>query len=85
MATGAKGWKDPSKGSTKKRETMPANVFLDSKNKKYPVKKKSRGQWKYSRSGLMAALSRAAAQHQTSIVATARRILKREFGYEAKN
>lgn len=84
MANGAKGWKDPSKGSEKKRETMPASAFLDSKNRRYPVKKKSGGQWKYSRAGLMAALSRAAGQHESSIVAKARRILKREFNYQAK-
>lgn len=81
MPSGSKGWKDPSKGSDKKREEMPASVFLDSKNRRYPVKKKSGGEWKYSRSGLMAALSRATAQHETSIVAKAKRILKREFGY----
>lgn len=81
MSSGSKGWKDPSKGSEKKREEMPASVFLDSKNRRYPVKKKSGGEWKYSRSGLMAALSRAAAQHETSIVTKAKRILKREFGY----
>lgn len=85
MASGNKGWRDPSKGSSKKREEMPASVFLDSKNRRYPVKKKSGGQWKYSRSGLMAALSRAAGQHETTIVNKARRILKREFNYEGKD
>lgn len=84
MPNGSKGWKDPSKGSKQKREEMPASVFLDSKNRRYPVKKKSGGEWKYSRSGLMAALSRAAAQHESAIVAKAKRILKREFGYTSE-
>lgn len=83
MSQGAKGWKDPSKGSEKKREGMPASAFLDSKGRRYPVKRKSGGTWKYSRAGLMAALSRAAGQHEASIVAKAKRILKREFNYTA--
>lgn len=81
MSNGSKGWKDPSKGSEKKREDMPATCFLDTKNRRYPYKKKSGGKWVPSRSGLMAAKSRAAGQHEQSLVAKADRLLKKYFNY----
>lgn len=81
MPKGSKGWKDPSKGSEKKREEMPASAFLDTKNRRYPFKKKQNGKWVPSRSGLMAAKSRAAGQHEAALVAKADRLLKRYFNY----
>ena len=76
-------WNDPSKGSEKKRQEMPASCFLDTKNRKYPFKVKRNGQWVPSRRGLIAAKSRAAQQHKSELVAKADRLLKRHFNYEA--
>ena len=69
-------WTGP---SDKERKNMPASAFLDSKNKKYPYKTKRNGEWKPSRSGLIAAKSRAAQQHKPSLVAKADRLLSRYF------
>lgn len=69
-------WKGPSDST---RNNMPATAFLDTKNKKYPYKTKRDGSWKPSRSGLIAAKSRAAQQHKPSLVSKANRLLNRYF------
>ena len=72
-------WNPPAQG-TKKREAMPASAFLNSKEKKYPYKVKREGKWVVSKSGLRAAISRAAQQGDTSIENRARRMYQRLFG-----
>ena len=75
-------WNPPGQG-TKKREAMPASCFLLPGQKKYPFKVKRAGKWVPSRSGLMAALKRAAQQKNTAVEAKARALLKRHFGYQS--
>ena len=71
-------WTGP---SDKQRKSMPASAFLDSKNKRYPVKTKDKsGEWKYSKAGLTAAKKRAILQKEPSIANKADRLLARNFG-----
>ena len=69
-------WNPPPAGSSN-RDNMPASAFLDSRHKKYPYKIKRNGKWQISKSGLRAAITRAAQQHDSSIEKKARRIYLR--------
>lgn len=71
-------WSPPGQG-TKKRDSMPASCFLDSKDKKYPYKTKKNGKWEPSKAGLRAAISRSAMQHDTNINHKAERLYKKYF------
>ena len=73
-------WNPPSQGS-KKREAMPSSAFLLPGEHKYPWKVKKGGQWVPSRSGLMAAYSRARQQGASAVAAKAARLLKSHFNY----
>lgn len=70
-------WKNIPPVDSKKREEMPAHVFLDQKNRKYPYKKKVNGVWKVSCAGLLAAYRRANMQGNVSISAKAKSLAKR--------
>ena len=62
------------------REEMPANVFLEPASRKYPVKEKEGGEWKWSRKLLLAA-AREARMHGDELLAKrADEIRAREFG-----
>ena len=74
-------WTGPSDSA---RKSMPASAFLDTKNKKYPFKVKRDGKWVPSRSGLIAAKSRAAQQHKPALVKKADNLLARHFGKTKK-
>lgn len=62
------------------REEMPPDAFLDSTSRKYPVKAKKVGQWKYDKDLLEAAASEARMHHHDDMAAKADTIRKREFG-----
>jgi len=68
-----KTWSPPPAGS-KEREKMPAHVFLDPENKRYPYKKYVDGKWKISCAGLLAAYRRAIMNGEQSIANKARKI-----------
>ena len=61
------------------REDMPEGVFLKPSDKTYPVKEKQDGEWKYTRSLLLAAARRARMQGEPHIAAEADKIRVREF------
>ncbi|AKI96578.1 hypothetical protein [Kosmotoga pacifica] len=67
-----KVWKNVPPPDSTKREDMPAHVFLDPQNRRYPFKKKVNGQWKVSCAGLLAAYRRANTQKDASIAAKAK-------------
>ncbi|MEN3043533.1 MAG: hypothetical protein ABDH59_09625 [Fervidobacterium sp.] len=71
-----KKWNPPPVGSSK-REEMPAHVFLNQKEKKYPYKKYVDGQWKISCAGLLAAYRRAIMNGDESIKSKAKSIAKK--------
>src|SRR5262245_45705525 len=50
-----------------KREDIPASVFLKPGERKYPVKSKQGGEWKYDRDLLLAAARRARLNNEPSI------------------
>jgi len=58
----------------KQRGKMPASSFLDSKNKKYPVKTPSGS---YSKALVKAAIKRSAQQHKPAIMKKAQALLAR--------
>lgn len=58
----------------KERSKMPAGSFLDSKNKKYPVKTPSGS---YSKALIRAAITRSAQQHKPEITRRAQALLAR--------
>lgn len=66
-------------GSTH-REDMPADVFLEPGTRKYPVKEKEDGGWKYSRSLLLAAAREARMHGHSALAKRADEIRQREFG-----
>lgn len=78
-----KKWNPPKQG-TRKRNAMPSHVFLMPKEKKYPYKKKVNGQWKISRSGLLACIRRAAQHGHKAVEAKARRLYQKHFGSSKK-
>jgi hypothetical protein len=82
-ATKDRTWNPPSQG-TKKREAMPSHCFLSPKDKKYPYKKKVNGKWVVSRSGLLAAMRRAAQHGHTAIYNKAKRLYQKYFGKSKK-
>jgi len=63
----------------KEREETPASVFLEPGSRKYPVKTKQSGEWKYDRDLLLAAARRARMNDNESLAARADAIRKREF------
>lgn len=65
---------------SKTREEMPVGAFLLGAERKYPVKLKSGGQWKYDRALLLAAARRARLNGEESLAQRADRIRIREFG-----
>ena len=67
-----KVWKNVPPAGSSRREDIPAHVFLDPKNKRYPYKKKVNGQWKVSCAGLLAAYRRANTQKDAAIAAKAK-------------
>lgn len=56
---------------SEKREEEPEGVFLEPKSRKYPVKIKSKGEWRYSPSLLLAAARRARMEGNESLAAHA--------------
>jgi 8-oxo-dGTP pyrophosphatase MutT (NUDIX family) len=62
------------------REEIPESVFLKPTTRKYPVKKKIDGEWKYSRDLLLAAARRARLNGNATLAERADAIRKREFG-----
>jgi len=65
---------------SEKRDEMPASVFLMPASRKYPVKEKSDGEWKYTRKMLLAAARRARMNGNESLANRADSIREREFG-----
>lgn len=63
-----------------KREDMPEGVFLEPKERKYPVKQKKDGEWKYDRRLLLAAAREARMHGHEDLAARADAIREREFG-----
>jgi len=61
---------------------LPSHVYLDPKGKRYPVKRKKGGEWKYSESDLRDAYRLARLHKENEIACQAKRILKKEFGVE---
>lgn len=64
----------------KQREEMPGSAFLDSESRKYPVKVRSGGAWKYDRDLLLAAAREARIHQHADLAERADAIRKREFG-----
>jgi hypothetical protein len=62
------------------REEMPSGSFLDPEARKYPVKAKRDGEWKYDRNLLLAAEREANMHGHPEIADRAKAILEREFG-----
>lgn len=65
---------------SEKREEMPADVFLMPGSRKYPVKEKEAGGWKYNRKLLLAAARRARMNGNEALAKRADSIRAREFG-----
>lgn len=65
---------------SEKREEMPEGVFLMPASKKYPVKEKQDGEWKYNRKLLLAAARRARMNGNEALAKRADSIRAREFG-----
>ncbi|WP_126992248.1 hypothetical protein [Thermosipho globiformans] len=65
-------WSNVPPVGSSKREDMPAHVFLDSKNKRYPYKKYVDGKWKVSCAGLLAAYRRAMMNKDAEIASKAK-------------
>ena len=65
---------------SEKREEMPSHVFLEPGSRKYPVKEKQDGEWKYTRKLLLAAARRARMNGNESLAKRADAIRVREFG-----
>jgi len=72
--------KETASEHVKHREDMPASAFLEPASRKYPVKEKKDGEWKYDRDLLLAAARRARMNKNESLAARADAIRKREFG-----
>jgi 8-oxo-dGTP pyrophosphatase MutT (NUDIX family) len=66
--------------STAHREDMPESAFLIPSQRKYPVKEKRDGEWKYTRNLLLAAARRARLQGRGDLARRADSIREREFG-----
>lgn len=69
---------------SEKRKEMPESVFLEPSSRKYPVKEKKDGEWKYDRELLLAAARRARMQGDEDLARRADRIREREFGGEGE-
>lgn len=67
----------------KEREDMPASAFLEGESRKYPVKVKRDGEWKYDRDLLLAAEREAAMHDHPDLEAKAKRIREHEFDHGA--
>ena len=66
----------------KSREDMPESAFLEPTSRKYPVKAKVDGEWKYTSNLLLAAARRARMEKDESLAKRADEIRAREFGAE---
>jgi len=77
---GQKAWRKSPSGSEKRKE-VPLKVFLDKKNRRYPVMtwSETEGDYKYSKQQLRNAISVANSQGDKAISAKASTILAREF------
>ena len=64
---------------SEKREEEPSSVFLEPGSRKYPVKEKRDGEWKYDRKLLVAAARRARMNGNETLAGRADAIRKREF------
>lgn len=64
------------------RRDMPDGVFLEPASRKYPVKAKKDGEWKYDRNLLLAAAREARMHGHGSLAARADAIRKRCFGQD---
>lgn len=64
----------------KAREDKPADVFLEPKSRKYPVKEKRNGKWVYDRDLLLGAAREARMHGHKDLADRADSIRKREFG-----
>jgi hypothetical protein len=67
------------------REDMPSDVFLEPGARKYPVKSKVDGEWKYSRNLLLAAAREARMHGHEDLARRADAIRGREFGSTAQD
>ena len=67
------------------RENMPESAFLEPGERKYPVKEKQDGEWKYDRNLLLAAAREARMHGHEELAAHADKIREREFGSAAKD
>lgn len=65
---------------SERREEMPEGVFLEPASRKYPVKAKHDGEWKYDRALLLAAARRARMNKNEALARKADAIREREFG-----
>lgn len=65
---------------SRKREEMPPDVFLEPAGRKYPVKEKAAGGWKFNRKLLLAAARRARMNGNEALAARADKVRGREFG-----
>lgn len=64
----------------KEREEMPGGAFLEPDSRKYPIKTKQAGAWKYDRNLLIAAAREARMHGHEDLANRADAIRKREFG-----
>jgi hypothetical protein len=71
---------DESARGKKSREDMPESVFLEPTARKYPVKTRKDGEWKYDRDLLLAAARDARMHGHEELAANADAIRGREFG-----
>jgi 8-oxo-dGTP pyrophosphatase MutT (NUDIX family) len=72
--------KEAASSHVEHREEMPESAFLKPSERKYPVKEKKDGEWKYDRELLLAAARRARINGDDSLAVRADAIRKREFG-----
>ena len=70
---------------SEKRDEMPEGVFLEPASKKYPVKEKQDGEWKYNRKLLLAAARRARMNGNEALASRADSIRERVFGEGAQD
>ena len=67
------------------REEQPSHIFLEPGARKYPVKDRQDGEWKYSRDLLLAAAREARMHGHEDLASRADEIREREFGEGAKD
>jgi 8-oxo-dGTP pyrophosphatase MutT (NUDIX family) len=71
-------------GSTEHREDMPDSMFLEPKEKKYPIGEKQDGEWKHTRSLLLAAARRARMEGRPDLARRADEMREHDFPPSAR-